>query len=80
MVSILARSGDRALQDGSNRTDHVVEVSILARSGDRALQSDIHLSWAYYQFQSSPGLVTGRYINRTDRAWHQESFNPRPVW
>jgi len=36
-------------------------VSILARSGDRALQYTINSRDFFKSFQSSPGLVTGRY-------------------
>ena len=40
-VSILARSGDRALLTRQQRRDGMAAVSILARSGDRALPPNI---------------------------------------
>jgi len=61
-VSILARSGDRALlHQGEHLCEHWC-VSILARSGDRALPTYPPLLPPNLKFQSSPGLVTGRYL------------------
>jgi len=64
-VSILARSGDRALQGGKRVNVYLDAVSILARSGDRALHGQRVRAHDDGQFQSSPGLVTGRYITIT---------------
>ena len=79
-------------------------VSILARSGDRALPGfkptgDVHfvfqsspglVTGRYFAprrgvaprivFQSSPGLVTGRYYSAALLSRQRKSFNPRPVW
>jgi len=60
-VSILARSGDRALRRSTGVLPVTGSVSILARSGDRALRNNRGRSVAIHMFQSSPGLVTGRY-------------------
>ncbi len=32
------------------------------------------------KFQSSPGLVTGRYCCMSNTSYGKEGFNPRPVW
>ncbi len=60
-VSILARSGDRALRSVIRVSKGDIIVSILARSGDRALPPIHQLLHYITKFQSSPGLVTGRY-------------------
>jgi len=80
MVSILARSGDRALPSLKLWENPRMLVSILARSGDRALPSDHVLHQSIFQFQSSPGLVTGRYFRTAPNSAHRARFNPRPVW
>ena len=56
------------------------EVSILARSGDRALPHDQRRQTIAAAFQSSPGLVTGRYQEAQAIGIIKQSFNPRPVW
>ena len=60
-VSILARSGDRALRHCLSGLRLYGLVSILARSGDRALHIGNARMLKADWFQSSPGLVTGRY-------------------
>ncbi len=67
-VSILARSGDRALPTLAYPNAGISKVSILARSGDRALQNPSGIPIPDDEFQSSPGLVTGRYHMLSD--WH----------
>jgi len=79
-VSILARSGDRALPFVRYRYIRYHNVSILARSGDRALPLAICQSKPLSVFQSSPGLVTGRYLRQSQLGLCCLCFNPRPVW
>ena len=66
VVSILARSGDRALHRQKFVDMSTRPVSILARSGDRALRQYANRKVFTRLFQSSPGLVTGRYPNFDD--------------
>jgi len=56
-------------------------VSILARSGDRALPAAAMTAASGVSlFQSSPGLVTGRYEENNSGRLLRFRFNPRPVW
>jgi len=79
-VSILARSGDRALRSRA----------LEWRRYNRFQSSPGLVTGRYYEpgcyrrrvfrFQSSPGLVTGRYVTHLGPVPTLSSFNPRPVW
>jgi len=54
------------------------EVSILARSGDRALPDYTATVKMHKMFQSSPGLVTGRYISFLPSCLSAQMFQSSP--
>ena len=74
-VSILARSGDRALRQLSYYINCRQGVSILARSGDRALRNIDLVQLITRWFQSSPGLVTGRYFHPRDPIFYNDQVS-----
>jgi len=53
-------------------------VSILARSGDRALRRSTRYPSTTAAFQSSPGLVTGRYFERKRNTTDAMEFQSSP--
>jgi len=77
-VSILARSGDRALRSGACVIGKMSTVSILARSGDRALLVSASDAVEQLMFQSSPGLVTGRYYRNVSSHAARYRFQSSP--
>ena len=77
-VSILARLNGRALRWRGKSILRRVTVSILARLNGRALHGVARpVDEAIIQFQSSPGLMAGRYLNLLGEAaalqWFQSS-------
>ena len=79
-VSILARLNSRALRDDLVRRAITPPVSILARLNSRALH-DIGKWYAdrLLGFQSSPGLIAGRYQGKNAAGPSATGFNPRPA-
>jgi len=57
-----------------------LEVSILARPFDRTLQATPEEAAADAEFQSSPGLSTGRYTDTLTITGATLGFNPRPAF
>ena len=53
-------------------------VSILARSGDRALPVAVYALQKLGLFQSSPGLVTGRYLLASVLEYDVSMFQSSP--
>ena len=78
-VSILARLNGRALPFQIVYAGHRGGVSILARLNGRALQRCTGTSIRPSPFQSSPGLMAGRYGRPAILYRYALGFNPRPA-